>query len=444
MNYPKLNKNLLIDAKGLNKSFRKGQFISPLAILYFLINIFIPSLKNITINLKKRYEKFIVINDVSLTLHQGERIGLIGLNGAGKTTLLKILSGVMTPSKGSVKRNGRIVPLLGLGAGFNMEMSGRENIKMFASVLGLSNKEINQVFESIVQFSELEEFLDTPVKRYSKGMKARLGMGVAFHVSADLLIIDEVLAVGDLAFRAKCMSKIKEITDNGASLIFVSHSIARIKATTDRCIVLRKGEIVCDDTTDNAIQFYRENDLKQVGLEEIDIDDEDIEMSSWNSNNHQIFDNEKNNSVELNEIFITGSVSGEDPRYYLDEEILFTIKLKLLDPSKTFYPRVKIFSEDDEFLFSIIWPNGSEGIKKDNSGCFSVTVKMKPEFLNQGNYKVGFGIFSYSPVMKHINLMTDIKFTVKSEYSEPLNPEYTFNLKRAGIVTPNFEWSVGE
>ena len=238
--------DVLISAR-VSKTFRKGQYIGPRGLTYFAGQRIAPFLPDAyaqhIAKLGEPYETFQALDEAAITIKRGEKIGIVGLNGAGKTTFLKILSGVMTPTEGDVRSRGRIVPILGIGAGFNIEMSGYENIKQFGLVLGLTPHEINEALPEIVAFSELEGFLDTPLKRYSKGMRARLSMAVAFHIRPDLLIIDEVLAVGDVPFRAKCMEKINEITATGVALLFVSHSLVRIKAATERCLIMRKGQI---------------------------------------------------------------------------------------------------------------------------------------------------------------------------------------------------------
>jgi ABC-2 type transport system ATP-binding protein len=191
-------------------------------------------------------EPFQALKDVDLEIPAGHSVGLIGPNGSGKSTLLKILTGILRPTTGTVEVNGRISSLLELGAGFNGELSGRDNIYLNASLLGLSRKETDGLFDSIVAFSELEEFIDNPVKHYSSGMYVRLGFAVAVHVDPDILLVDEVLAVGDEAFARKCLDKIAEFQREGRTILFVTHSLDLVEQICDRGIVLDHGRVIFD------------------------------------------------------------------------------------------------------------------------------------------------------------------------------------------------------
>ena len=191
-------------------------------------------------------EPFEALRDVNLEIAAGQTIGLIGHNGSGKSTLLKILTGILRPTTGTVEVNGRVSSLLELGAGFNGELSGRDNIYLNASLLGLSRKETDGLFDSIVEFSELEEFIDNPVKHYSSGMYVRLGFAVAVHVDPDILLVDEVLAVGDEAFARKCLDKIAEFQREGRTILFVTHSLSLVDEICDRGVVLDHGRVVFD------------------------------------------------------------------------------------------------------------------------------------------------------------------------------------------------------
>ena len=191
-------------------------------------------------------EPFQALRDVNLEITAGQTVGLIGHNGSGKSTLLKILTGILRPTTGTVEVSGRVSSLLELGAGFNGELSGRDNIYLNASLLGLSRKETDGLFDSIVEFSELEEFIDNPVKHYSSGMYVRLGFAVAVHVDPDILLVDEVLAVGDEAFARKCLDKIAEFQREGRTILFVTHSLNLVDEICDRGIVLDHGKVVFD------------------------------------------------------------------------------------------------------------------------------------------------------------------------------------------------------
>jgi len=188
------------------------------------------------------YEDFFALKGVDLKVHRGETLGIIGHNGAGKSTLLKVVAGVLKPSEGSVVVKGKIAPLIELGAGFDMELTGKENIFLNASILGLSRKEIEKKFHKIVEFSELADFIHSPLKSYSSGMVSRLGFSIATEVDPDILIIDEVLAVGDEQFRKKCNKRILGFKKKGTTMLFVSHDMDEIKRLCDRVLWLDHGK----------------------------------------------------------------------------------------------------------------------------------------------------------------------------------------------------------
>lgn len=203
-----------------------------------------------------RYNEFWALTDIDFTLRKGERLGILGLNGAGKSTLLKVICGVFKPTKGSVAKNGVIAPLLELGAGFDMQYTGKENIFLYGTVLGYSRKFIQEKYDEIVEFSELEEFIDTPMKNYSSGMKARLGFAIATIVKPDILILDEVLSVGDARFRAKSEKKITEMFDSGVTVLFVSHSLEQVKRICDKAMILEKGKMIAYGDVNEVAKEY--------------------------------------------------------------------------------------------------------------------------------------------------------------------------------------------
>lgn len=199
------------------------------------------------------------LNEVSFEIDQGEAVGLIGQNGAGKTTALKLLSRVTTPTSGRLNVSGRLSALIQLGAGFHPDLTGRDNVYLNGTILGLSRAEIRQRFDEIVAFADLEQFIDTPVKRYSSGMYARLGFAVAVHVAPDVLLVDEVLAVGDTAFQFKCFRKIREFVDSGKTVVFVSHNLDAVQGLCQRVLWLDHGQLRLDGAPAEVISAYLQN-----------------------------------------------------------------------------------------------------------------------------------------------------------------------------------------
>ncbi|MGD0579802.1 MAG: ABC transporter ATP-binding protein, partial [Bryobacteraceae bacterium] len=199
---------------------------------------------------------FWALRDVSFELRRGESLGIVGANGSGKSTLLQIAAGILRPTEGSVELNGRLAGLLELGSGFNPEFTGRQNVQLSASLHGLSAKQTAQRFEEIVAFADIGEFLDQPVRTYSSGMLMRLAFAVSIHVDADILLVDEALAVGDIAFRQRCMRRIHEMRDCGLSILFVSHSSEDVRAISDRCLWLEEGSVQALGATDGVVGQY--------------------------------------------------------------------------------------------------------------------------------------------------------------------------------------------
>ena len=202
-------------------------------------------------------EKFLALDDISFEVKKGGAVGIIGHNGAGKSTLLKLLSRVTAPTKGTIGYNGRIASMLEVGTGFHPELTGRENVYMNGAILGMTKAEISRKFDQIVEFAEMEKFIDTPVKRYSSGMYVKLAFSVAAHLDSEIMIMDEVLAVGDMAFQKKCLGKMSEAAKtDGRTVLYVSHNMNTIRQLCDRCVVLDKGKVVFDGEVEDAISLY--------------------------------------------------------------------------------------------------------------------------------------------------------------------------------------------
>jgi lipopolysaccharide transport system ATP-binding protein len=203
-------------------------------------------------------DTFLALDDVSFSVQAGDRVGIIGRNGAGKSTLLKILSRIVAPTKGRITLDGRIASLLEVGTGFHPELTGRENVFLNGAILGMSKKEIERKFDEIVAFAEVERFLDTPVKRYSSGMYVRLAFAVAAHLEPEILIVDEVLAVGDAAFQKKCLGRMREVAGEGRTILFVSHNMEAVQKLCNTGLLMHKGKLIKEGAMDGVIKSYLE------------------------------------------------------------------------------------------------------------------------------------------------------------------------------------------
>ncbi len=246
---------------GVWKKFRKGEKFNSLR---DAIPNFMKNLTNITGQDVLDEQEFWATKNVSFTIPKGQVVGIMGPNGAGKSTVLKLLSGIMSPTKGSMKITGRLSALIEVTAGFHPELTGRENVYLNGTILGMSRKEIAKKFDEITAFSGVDQFIDTPVKRYSSGMYSRLGFSVAAHMDPEILVVDEVLSVGDISFQAKCAQKMRELMASGATIILVSHQIPLVQSLCKRAILLNHGEVLKDGPTDDVIPHYQNITFKKT------------------------------------------------------------------------------------------------------------------------------------------------------------------------------------
>jgi ABC-2 type transport system ATP-binding protein len=232
------------------------------------------SLKERLVNARRsraNAEVFWALQDISIEVDPGHTLGLIGGNGSGKSTLLKIIGGILTPTTGYVERRGRLAALLELGAGFHGDLTGRENVYLNASILGLSRAQTDHYFDSIVDFSGIEPFIDTQVKFYSSGMYVRLAFAVAIHVDPEILLVDEVLAVGDEPFQRKCLDRIKQFQQEGRTIILVTHSLEQVRQMCDRVVLLESGRLVVDGSPSEAVRHFREVNIEQDNVQQASV-----------------------------------------------------------------------------------------------------------------------------------------------------------------------------
>ncbi len=247
----------IIEVNQLSKEYELGRSIHRETLREFLVRNLNPlAWARVLAKNSKQSRKFWALNDVSFKVGQGDVVGILGRNGAGKSTLLKVISKVTDPTKGSITLRGRLGSLLEVGTGFHPELTGRENVYLNGALLGMSKTEIEGCFDAIVSFSEIGKFLDIPVKRYSSGMYLRLAFAVAAHLNTEILIADEVLAVGDIAFQRKCLRKMSEVARQGRTVLFVSHNMAAVADLCSRGIVLDGGKLIFDGSAKQAIQLY--------------------------------------------------------------------------------------------------------------------------------------------------------------------------------------------
>ena len=258
-------------------------------------------------------EKFLALDDISLDIRKGEAVGIIGHNGAGKSTLLKLLSRVTAPTKGTISYNGRVASMLEVGTGFHPELTGRENVYMNGAILGMTRAEIDRKFDQIVEFAEIEKFIDTPVKRYSSGMYVKLAFSVAAHLDSEIMVMDEVLAVGDMNFQQKCLNRMGEAASGeGRTVLYVSHNMNTIRRLCTRCIVLDHGKLIYDGDVETAISKYMR--ITSVSGD-VDFDLRNERMKHLPVPAH----------TKMQRLVLTGK---ELPRYEVDEPVVFDLTVK--------------------------------------------------------------------------------------------------------------------
>lgn len=319
-------------------------------------------------------QTFMALNGIDLTIYKGEALGIIGSNGAGKSTMLKLLSRVTAPTDGEIDIYGRIASMLEVGTGFNGEMTGRENVYMNGAILGMTKAEIDEKIEDIIEFSEVRDYIDTPVKRYSSGMYVKLAFSVAAHLDSEIMIMDEVLAVGDMAFQKKCLSKMREAADKeGRTVLYVSHNMNTIRQLCDRCIVLDKGKIIFDGDVESAINVYMQTNKDESILMKFD----NYQRPSWI----------QNMKIKI----LQSDYIDKDSIIFADNEPI-KLHLKWINCSDVFQVglRIEVWSLDDVTRCSYMLENFYSG-KKDE--IEEVTIQLDTSGLVNAEYKMLYTFF---------------------------------------------------
>lgn len=315
-------------------------------------------------------EDFWALNGVTFDVKQGEKVGIIGKNGAGKSTLLKVISRITEPTDGKIEFYGKISSMLEVGTGFNGELTGRENIYLNGAILGMTKAEIDEKFDDILEFSEVGKFIDTPVKRYSSGMFVRLAFAVASHLDPDILLVDEVLAVGDTRFQKKCIKKMKNIADSGKTILFVSHQMNTIRQLCDRVVVLKEGQVVYDGDVEGGIRIYN-SEAYMEKLNHYDFSDL-ARLPGYN--------------LDKAEILSLDVLHNESCIYAADEPIEFRLRIKTKVPhigDMSF--RILVWQADEtpiETAFTKTFANINE------IGEYDVEVAINRHSLAPGLYKL--------------------------------------------------------
>lgn len=381
----------------------------------------------IEINSQDRFDvkdHILALNNINLEIKEGERVGIIGKNGAGKTTLLKILSQIASPSSGAIKLKGKVASLIAVGTGFHSELTGRENIYLNGSILGLTKAEISTRFNDIVEFSGIQQFIDTPVKRYSSGMNIRLGFAVAAHLDPDILIVDEVLAVGDAEFRKKALEKMEpDHNSENKTILFVSHNMEAIKQLCDRCILFENGKLIRDGKPSEVVSYYLQGDSNNQLISYND------NCTNFKNNNYVAIDlvrllDEDNNEikeVENNQIIAV--------------EINYNIK-----KSNLILPAVNIYNNYGDILFSSV-DRDIEGAKNRGIGFYKCKLCFPPYLFSEGIFSIAISFFIPSSITSERLIVTEQILRFKINDSKLSNIIGIKNANTKTSLRPQFNWT---
>lgn len=370
-------------------------------------------------------EEFWALNDVSFEIKQGDRVGIIGRNGAGKSTLLKILSRITEPTTGCISIKGRVASLLEVGTGFHPELTGRENIFLNGAVLGMRKAEIKRKFDEIVAFAEVENFLDTPVKRYSSGMYVRLAFAVAAHLEPEILIVDEVLAVGDAQFQKKCLGKMEEVGRGGRTVLFVSHNMSVLKSLCTHGILLSQGSLKYQGLASKCVEIYLNNSIvnkKQDGQIFWKLDQSAPGTKILRLRSIRILDNQLL------------------PRGYFEatESIQIEISYKILSSVRGMRFVLQIINAEGINVFSTT-DHLLRGNKYEEIGDYQTICTIPPNLMNKGIYyvKVHAGCPGIQVLLKGEEF---IRFSIE----ESINHGSSFSEQWPGIIAPKIDWHLQE
>ncbi|MBK6751085.1 MAG: ABC transporter ATP-binding protein [Acidobacteria bacterium] len=363
------------------------------------------------------------LKDVSFEVSDGETLGIIGSNGAGKSTLLKILSRITKPTSGRAEIRGRVGSLLEVGTGFHNELSGRENIYLNGAILGMKRAEINKKFDEIVDFSEIERFLDTPLKHYSSGMYMRLAFSVAAHLDPEVLIVDEVLAVGDIGFQKKCLGKMRDIGESGRTVLFVSHDMNAISRLCKRAIWLEHGEVKSDGEAADVVSNYL-NEQTETGSERTW---EDAAKAPGNE------------VAKLRKVRVLDHEKSPGSTFDIKQRIGIEMTFDVLSNDKVLVPNLHFYNEQGTCIFvSHDW-NSKWRTSSRPAGRYKSTVWIPGNFLAEGTIFVTAALSTYKPLIVHFVERDAVTFrVVDSLDGDSARGDYSGVLP--GVVRPVLEW----
>ncbi len=417
--------NLAIRVQDLGKQYRIG--LSPTR--YRTLRETLVESINIPARLKRRNNgeelgKIWALKDISFDVEKGQVLGVIGRNGAGKSTLLKILSRVTEPSEGFAEIRGRVGSLLEVGTGFHPELTGRENIYLNGAILGMNKTEIDAKFDQIVSFAEVEQFIETPVKRYSSGMYLRLAFAVAAHLEPDILVVDEVLAVGDAEFQRRCLGKMSDVAKQGRTVLFVSHNMSAVLRLTEEAILLDKGKLVRRGPTQETVDFYMSTGYAQTGQRIWETDEIPESASPFLPVELRLC-NQKGRTID--------TIRSTEP-------ITINVKYELKAAITGLRVGLYLMTTQGEYVFTSFdtdQPEMYERFSVRPAGIYTSSCTLPANFLNEGRYVLGINASSFR-VKRYFQDEQALTFTVDVSGA----PGMQWPENRLGPVRPALEWSI--
>lgn len=363
------------------------------------------------------------LKNINFDVEEGEIVGLIGNNGAGKSTLLKILSRIIKPTGGKAVLRGRTGSLLEVGTGFHRELSGRENIFLNGAILGMKRGEIETKFDEIVAFSEMEEFLETPLKHYSSGMFTRLAFAVAAHLEPEILMVDEVLAVGDLAFQRKCLNKMRDVNKKGRTILFVSHNMQAITRICERAVWIKDGEIVADGEANEVVGTYLNSQL------------ETSSRKIWD----KLEDAPGNEFARLREVKLLDENNENSSTYDIRKSVFVEITYEVLQNDKVLMPSFQVFNEEGICVFTSNDLDENYRHKKRRRGIYKSRAEIPGNLLSEGNFFVTVAAATYEPFTEHFN-QRDVAAFLITDGMQGDSARGDFAGQMKGLVRPILKW----
>jgi lipopolysaccharide transport system ATP-binding protein len=363
------------------------------------------------------------LKDVSLEVKRGEILGIVGRNGAGKSTLLKILSRIVEPTGGRAELHGRVGSLLEVGTGFHGDLTGRENTYLNGAILGMRKSEIDRKFDEIIAFAEIEKFIDTPVKRYSSGMYMRLAFSVAAHLEPEILVVDEVLAVGDVAFQKKCLGKMGNVARDGRTVLFVSHNLPAVVRLCERAILLNKGKIVLDGPTHKIVSNYLSSGLSTNATKE------------WVDR-----DNAPGGEVaRLRAVRVRNKNGCTTDMLDIRESVVIEMEYDVLKPGYMFMPNFQLYNDHGVHIFSAHDLDPAWRRRKRPIGRYISAVEIPGNFLSDGQMFIGAGLQTIDPVIHQFYELDAVSFQVIDNMdTDSARGDYEGEMR--AVIRPRLDW----